>query len=108
MGTRGKPFYRLVVADSRSPRDGRFIETLGYYDPRTEPPTVKIDEEKALLWLSRGAQPTDTAADLLQKQSILSKFAEWKTKVTQSSTEANSNTSTEEVAQDAEDVTSSH
>lgn len=108
MGTRGKPFYRLVVADSRAPRDGRFIETVGYYDPRTEPPTVKIDEEKALLWLSRGAQPTETAGNLLQKQSILSKFAELKTKATQPSTEANTNPSTEEVVQDAEGMTSDH
>jgi len=74
MGTKGKPFYRLVVADSRTPRDGRFIEILGYYDPRTEPPTIKIDEEKALLWLNRGAQPSDTVAALLKKQEILQKF----------------------------------
>lgn len=108
MGTRGKPFYRLVVADSRAPRDGRFIETLGYYDPRTEPPTVKIDEERALLWLNRGAQPTDTAGALLQKQSILSKFTESKAKAMRSSTEANINPSTEEVAQDAEGMASNH
>lgn len=74
MGTRGKPFYRVVVADSRSPRDGRFVTLLGYYDPRTEPPVVKIDEEKALLWLRRGAQPTDTAAALLKKEGIIDKF----------------------------------
>lgn len=70
MGTRGKPFYRIVVADSRMSRDGRFIDLLGYYDPRTEPATVKIDEEKAVLWLNRGAQPTDTAEALLKKQNI--------------------------------------
>jgi small subunit ribosomal protein S16 len=80
MGKRGQPFYRVVVADSRSPRDGRFIETLGYYNPRTDPPTVKIDEEKALLWLSRGAQPTETAESLLEKQGIMSKFLESKQK----------------------------
>ena len=73
MGTRGKPFYRVVVADSRSPRDGRFIDMLGYYDPRTDPPTIKIDKEKALLWLSRGAQPTDTAEALLKKESLFQK-----------------------------------
>lgn len=71
MGTKKKPFYRVVVADSRTPRDGRFIMLLGYYDPRTEPPTLKIDEEKALLWLGRGAQPTDTARALLKKQGLI-------------------------------------
>jgi small subunit ribosomal protein S16 len=79
MGAKKRPFYRLVVANSTSPRDGRFIETLGYYDPLTEPATVKVDEEKALLWLSRGAQPSDTAEYLLKKQGILDKFAEQKT-----------------------------
>lgn len=74
MGAKGKPFYRVVVADSRSPRDGRFIETLGYYDPLTDPATVKIDEEKALKWMGRGAQPTDTAAALLKKQGVTAKF----------------------------------
>lgn len=74
MGTRGKPFYRMVVADSRSPRNGRFIEKLGYYNPLTDPPTIKIDEEKALFWLNRGAQPTDTAEALLKKESIFQKF----------------------------------
>lgn len=61
-----RPFYRIVVADSRSPRDGRFIETLGYYNPLTDPSELKIDGEKAKLWLSRGAQPTDTAGALLK------------------------------------------
>ena len=74
MGTRGKPFYRIVVADSRTARDGRFIEALGFYDPRTDPPKIKIDEEKALLWLNRGAQPSDTAEALLKKESIFQKF----------------------------------
>jgi len=71
MGTNQKPFYRIVVADSRSPRDGRFIETLGYYNPLTEPSTIKVDEEKARLWLSRGAQPTDTVRDILVRQGLL-------------------------------------
>lgn len=71
MGTRHKPFYRLVVANSTSPRDGRFIDTLGYYDPRTDPPTVKVDLEKAARWLSCGAQPTDIARALLKKQGLL-------------------------------------
>ena len=60
MGANKKPFYRVVVADSRSPRDGRFIEEVGYYNPLTEPPVIKIDEEKANKWLANGAQPTDT------------------------------------------------
>jgi small subunit ribosomal protein S16 len=78
MGAKKRPFYRLVVANSTSPRDGRFIETLGYYDPLTDPATVKVDEEKAILWLSRGAQPSDTAEYLLKKEGILEKFQEKK------------------------------
>ena len=74
-GTKGKPSYRVVVADSRTPRDGRFITLLGYYDPRTEPPTLQIDQEKALLWLGRGAQPTDTARALLAKQGLIKRVA---------------------------------
>jgi len=74
MGSRGKPFYRVVVAESSTARDGRFIEILGHYDPCTDPATIKIDEEKALLWLNRGAQPTDTAEALLKKQNIFQKF----------------------------------
>ncbi len=74
MGAKKSPFYRVVVADSRSPRDGRFIEELGYYDPGTTPATIKIDEEKALKWLSNGAKPTETAQSLLKKVGILQKF----------------------------------
>lgn len=73
MGAKRNAFYRLVVADSRSPRDGRFIEELGYYDPTTEPATVKINEEKALEWLANGAQPSDTVKSLLHKQGIMQK-----------------------------------
>lgn len=76
MGAKKNPFYRVVVADARSPRDGRFIEEIGYYDPTTNPATIKIDEEKALKWLSDGAKPTDTARSLLQKQGVLVKFTE--------------------------------
>lgn len=76
MGAKKKPFYRIVVADARSPRDGRFIEEIGYYDPNTTPATIKIDEEKALKWLRSGAKPSDTAKSLLQKEGILAKFAE--------------------------------
>ena len=71
MGGHKKPFYRIVVADSRAPRDGRFIEEIGIYDPCTDPATVKIDADKAKQWLSNGAQPTDTVRDLLKKEGIL-------------------------------------
>ncbi len=71
MGAKKAPFYRVVVADSRSPRDGRCIETLGYYDPKTEPATVKIDAEAAKKWIGNGAQPTDTVKALLKKNGVL-------------------------------------
>jgi len=70
MGAKKKPFYRVVVADSRSPRDGRFIEEIGYYDPMQEPSLLKVDEEKAKKWLSTGAQPTDTVKTLFKKAGI--------------------------------------
>lgn len=76
MGAKKRPFYRIVVADARSPRDGKFIEEIGYYDPTTNPATVKIDEDKALKWLSDGAKPSDTVKSLLQKQGVIAKFAE--------------------------------
>ena len=78
MGSKKRPFYRVVAADSRSPRDGRFIEEVGYYNPITEPADVKIDEEKALKWLNNGAIPTDTVRDLFSKQGIMKKFHETK------------------------------
>ncbi len=74
VGTKNKPSYRIVVADSRAPRDGAFINIIGHYDPLTEPATVVIDEEKALHWLRQGAQPTVTAARLLSKAGIMEKF----------------------------------
>jgi len=67
VGAKKQPSYRVVVTDSRSPRDGRFIETIGHYNPRTEPPTVVIKEERALYWLSQGAQPTDAVNRMLKK-----------------------------------------
>ena len=70
MGAKKAPFYRIVVADSRSPRDGRFIEELGYYNPLTEPATIKIDVEKAENWIKNGAQPTDTVKALLKKVGV--------------------------------------
>lgn len=69
IGKKKAPFYRVVVADSRSPRDGRFIEELGYYDPKTEPVTIKIDLEKANTWIKNGAQPSDTVKALIKKAS---------------------------------------
>ena len=71
MGAKKAPFYRVVVADSRYPRDGRFIEEIGYYDPTKEPADVKIDAEKAKKWIGNGAQPTDTVRVLLKKSEIL-------------------------------------
>ena len=67
MGAKKAPVYRIVVADSRYPRDGRFIEEIGYYDPTKEPSVIKIDEEKAKTWLANGAQPTDTVRALLKR-----------------------------------------
>ena len=74
MGAKKRPFYRIVAADSRSPRDGRFIEVVGTYNPITEPAEVKVNEELALKWLQNGAIPTDTVRDLLRKQGIMEKF----------------------------------
>ena len=71
MGANKKPFYRVVVADSRAPRDGKFIEEIGYYNPMTDPADIKIDEEKAKKWLGTGAQPTDTVKKLFQKSGLL-------------------------------------
>jgi len=73
MGAKKRPFYRLVVADSRAARDGRFIDTIGYYNPISEPAEIKIDTEKALSWLAKGAQPSDTARALLKKSGLLDK-----------------------------------
>ncbi len=73
-GRKKAPFYRLVVADERSPRDGKFIELIGTYNPMTDPATVNINEERALYWLKNGALPSDTARGLLRKQGIWEKF----------------------------------
>ena len=74
MGSKQKPFYRVVAADSRSPREGRFIETVGTYDPVKKEESITIDEEKALKWLNNGAQPTDTVKNLLTKKGIWAKY----------------------------------
>ena len=70
MGAKKAPFYRIVVADSRYPRDGRFIEEIGYYNPQTEPIELKVDTEKAKKWVANGAQPTDTVKAMLKKAGI--------------------------------------
>lgn len=71
MGMKKKPFYRVVVADDRFPRDGRFIEEIGYYNPMVEPKVVKVDPEKAKKWIANGAQPTDTVKVLFKKHGVL-------------------------------------
>lgn len=70
MGAKKNPFYRIVVSDSRSPRDGRFIEEIGFYNPLTEPKTVKVDNEKALNWIKNGAKPTDTVERLFKENGL--------------------------------------
>ncbi len=76
MGAKKSPFYRIVVADSRSSRDGRFIEEIGYYNPLTEPKTVKIDNEKAMNWIKNGAKPTDTVDRLFRANGLYENDAE--------------------------------
>ncbi len=78
IGTHKKPFYRLVVADSRSPRNGRFIDMIGTYDPLKKPAAVTVDQEKTLDWLKKGAIPSDTVRTLLSKKGIMKQFAEAK------------------------------
>lgn len=70
-GSKGNPFYRIVVADSRSPRDGRFIDRIGTYDPQKEPSDIQVDQEKAREWLGKGAQPTDQVRNLLKISGVL-------------------------------------
>ncbi|MTI96055.1 MAG: 30S ribosomal protein S16 [Firmicutes bacterium] len=71
LGAKKNPFYRIVIADSRSPRDGRFIEEIGYYNPVSQPAEVKVDADKAREWLAKGAQPSDTVRGILKNQGIL-------------------------------------
>lgn len=75
MGQKKAPFYRIVVADSRSPRDGRFIEEIGYFNPVSKPEELKIDEEKALKWLGTGAQPSETVKALFKRNGVWSQFS---------------------------------
>ena len=74
MGSKKKPFYRVVAADSRYPRDGKFVEVVGTYNPVALTDNIKVDEEKALKWLRNGAQPTDTVKDILSKAGVMKKF----------------------------------
>lgn len=76
MGAKKNPFYRIIVADSRAPRNGRFIDEIGYYNPLTEPKTVKIDDEKATKWLNDGAKPTDTVNRLFRENGLYDKITE--------------------------------
>ena len=78
MGAKKAPFYRVVVADSRSPRDGAFIEKIGTYNPLTNPAEIKVDEELTLKWLNNGAVPTDTVRNLLSKAGVMKKFHDQK------------------------------
>ena len=78
MGAKKAPFYRVVVADSRSPRDGKFIENIGTYNPLVAPAEIKLNEELALAWLNKGAIPTDTVKNILSKAGIMKKFHEQK------------------------------
>lgn len=78
MGAKKAPFYRLVVADSRAPRDGAFIDQIGYYNPTTDPATLHIEEEKALDWMRKGAQPSDTVRSLLSQKGLLQRLDEEK------------------------------
>ena len=78
MGSKQKPFYRIVAADARSPRDGRFIETLGTYDVIKKEDNITLDEEKIINWLDKGAQPTDTVRSILSQKGVLAKFKDSK------------------------------
>ena len=89
-GRKKRPFYRLVAADSRSQRDGRFLERLGYYNPLTDPAEIVVNEEKALKWLKQGARPSDTAKSLLSKVGIWEKFINEKLGINQTNSEGDS------------------
>jgi small subunit ribosomal protein S16 len=82
VGKKKAPSYRVVVADARSPRDGRIIENIGWYNPLVEPSAINIDEEKALHWLKVGAQPTDSVTSLLKRTGVLARFEQMKSSAT--------------------------
>ncbi|ACI18346.1 30S ribosomal protein S16 [Dictyoglomus thermophilum] len=79
VGAKNKPAYRIVAMDSREPRDGKHLEILGFYDPKTDPATIQLKEERILYWLSQGAQPTDTVLSILKKYGVWDKFLAMKT-----------------------------
>ena len=87
VGKTKAPSYRVVVADSRSPRDGRIIENIGWYNPRVEPSAIHIDEEKVLGWLKNGAQPTESVASLLRRTGVLARFEQTKSAATSTQTD---------------------
>ena len=101
-GKKKQPSYRVVVADSESPRDGRFIEILGHYNPRDEPPTIEIDADRARYWLSVGAQPSDAAARLLRKIGALEAGDEGPAEETVSVEDADADAEAEDAAEEAE------
>ena len=105
MGAKQKPFYRIVAADSRSPRDGRFIETIGTYNPIKNPQEISINEEKALSWLSKGAEPTDTVRSLFKSVGITKKFADSKKKATKKESDKVEKVKKEEVKADTKKET---
>jgi small subunit ribosomal protein S16 len=78
VGSKGQPSYRIVVADKESPRDGRFLEILGFYNPRTEPSTITVKEDRVYDWMSKGAQPTESVAQLFKTNGLLDRFARFK------------------------------
>ena len=78
LGAKKSPFYRFVVADARSPRDGRFVEEMGYYNPTKEPAEIKIDQEAAIRWMQNGATPTDTVRSIFSKAGIMKQYDELK------------------------------
>ena len=88
MGAKDKPFYRIVAVDSRLKRDGKYIESVGYYDPKTDPLTLKIDSDKAIKWLEVGAQPTDTVRSLLRRAGVLEKLHNMRKEKNNKETEA--------------------
>ena len=105
MGAHKKPFYRIVVADSRNARNGRFIEEIGYYDPLKQPPVIKVDNERAEYWLGEGAQPTDVVRDLLKKSGVeKTKGKAAKAKAAAAPAEEAVEEATEEVAEAVEEV----
>jgi small subunit ribosomal protein S16 len=96
MGATKRPFYRIIVADSRSPRDGRFIESIGYYDPLTNPTTVKVDAEKYQRWVKNGAQPSESVARVISRSGALEAAAKESEPITPNPVQAASAAGTEE------------